>query len=201
MGMPGSAVRAEATSALPEAHGDEFGLKPFGPDDSPCVGSGPNYLCYDENGFPGSLTAPTLGLVISDDLDGLMEALPDRISSMYFSLAPGSPTLAALGAGPGDILVSSPGGTPAIYARAESLGLRRTDDIDALCLMESGDGRYNPSEDEVRFSVSRASARGTIGPADILRPGPSVVRAASELGLRSGRNPDNLNALKCRALP
>jgi hypothetical protein len=55
----------------------------------------------------------------------------------------------------------------------------------------------------VRFSLApdSPSVGGAVGPADVLGPGPAVVISASELGLRSGRRGDNLNALKCRAQP
>jgi hypothetical protein len=204
MGVAGSAVRVENTCSPSEAHGDEFGLKPFGPGDNPCTGSGPNYLCADENGSPCGLLAPKIGLRVCDDLDAIDEVLPMRTDSrIYFSLTPDSPTLAALGAGPADILVTTVGGMPSVYATATALRLRRGDDIDALCLQENGDGRYESTIDEVRFSLApdSTSVTASITPADVLRPGPVVAISAATLGLRGGRAPDNLNALKCRAQP
>jgi hypothetical protein len=134
-------------------------------------------------------------------LDAIDEALPLNPSGpIYFSLAAGSPTLAALGATAADILVSSVGGTPSIFARAVDLRLRDRDDMDALCLMENGDGKYSPTDDFVRFSLAPGSPSltGSLGPADILDRGPVLAIAESELGLLTR---DNLNALKCRAEP
>ncbi|MBI4469691.1 MAG: hypothetical protein HY650_10260 [Acidobacteria bacterium] len=204
-GVLDSAVRKESTVTPAEAHGDEFGLKPFGPNDNPCVGGAANFLCYDENGVPGSLTATPIGLRVCDDMDALMEIIPGHLTPVFFTLAPGSPTLAMLGATPADILVAVPDGPPSIFARAAQLGLRPGDSIDALCLMENGDRRYSSASDPLHFSLAPGSPTlGTIilsfSAADVLRPGPpvSVVASAESLGLL---RTDNLDALKCRAYP
>jgi hypothetical protein len=200
-GVFGSAVRTESTKSPAEAHGDEFGLPGFGPGSTPCVGSGANLQCYDENGMPA--VVPGLGLRICDDVDAIDEVLPLAADSpVYFSLTPGSPTLAALGADPADILVSV-GGLVSVYVAAARLGLRRGDDVDALCLKENSDGVYTSGRDEIRISLAPDSPTlATIGasPADVLRPGtpPTVAIQETDMGLTSR---DNLNALKCRALP
>jgi hypothetical protein len=201
-GLTGTAARTESDCS--EGPADEFGLKPFGINDSPCVGSGfgsgRNFLCYDQSPATCGLQTPeNFRLAIGDDVDALIEA-PGPISRVFFSLTPDSPTLAALGAGPADILMSSPGGTPTIYARAADLGLRPRDDMDGLCLMEDGDGRYDKEKDRVHFSLRRGSP--SLGPAisaaDILASGPMVVTSASTLGLGPR---DDLDAIKCRLSP
>jgi len=110
-----------------------------------------------------------LGLQAGDDVDALClmkSALPSpllrvgsgssptgpargaaRFDSALFSLAPGSPTLGTIGAGPGDILftdfsASRPnlsGTPPAVYAPASQIGLLAADNLNALkCLLEVG---------------------------------------------------------------
>lgn len=82
-------------------------------------------------------TDVAIGLVPGDDIDGLAivedgSFSPTPGDSIYFSLAPGSPTLVGLGASPADILVTSIGGAPAVAFPAGSIGLLPTDDVDAL---------------------------------------------------------------------
>ncbi len=80
-----------------------------------------------------------IGLGPGDDIDAVA-LIEDGIfgptpgDAIYFSLTPGSPTLAGLGASPADVLVTSLGGAPAVAFTAASLGLLPTDDIDALDL-------------------------------------------------------------------
>ncbi len=84
-------------------------------------------------------TDVAVGLGPGDDIDALA-LIEDGIfgptpgDAIYFSLTPGSPTLAGLGASPADVLVTSLGGAPAVAFTAASLGLLPTDDIDALDL-------------------------------------------------------------------
>jgi len=82
----------------------------------------------------------------SDDLDALVDESTGRIDPdddmvpdlpVFFSLAPGSPTLAANGWSPADVLVSQ-GGAVSLFAAASALGLESGDDVDAFCLMKSG---------------------------------------------------------------
>lgn len=82
----------------------------------------------------------------TDDLDSLTDYPPsvvdldadgDAENPVFFSLAPGSPTLGALGASAADLLVSV-NGVVSVYASAAALGLTAADDVDALCLMKSG---------------------------------------------------------------
>ncbi len=75
-----------------------------------------------------------LGLQATDDVDGL--CLVERGDDVYsasdtllFSLAPGSPTLPAIGASAGDMIKA--GSPPVVAYSAATLGLRQTDDIDA----------------------------------------------------------------------
>lgn len=78
--------------------------------------------------------ASALGLQSGDDIDALCVGSDDdtvfepAIDRVAFSLAAGSPTLAALDASPADILL--PG--PQVVVRAEELGLATGDDLDAL---------------------------------------------------------------------
>ena len=95
-------------------------------------------------GTPGLYaSASQLGLQAADDIDGL--CLVDRgneqarydpnIDSVLFSLKAGSPTLAAIRASAADVL--APG--PMIRYHAAELGLRSSDDLDAMkCFETSG---------------------------------------------------------------
>jgi hypothetical protein len=82
-----------------------------------------------------------------DDLDALVDGpatlvdfdgdqVPD--APVFFTLAPGSPTLGAIGAGPGDVLVSAGGAVPSVFAEGSDYGLQATDVTDAICLMKTG---------------------------------------------------------------
>jgi hypothetical protein len=79
--------------------------------------------------------AGTLGLQVDDDIDALCVSHPGQgqvydaaQDKVLFSLAPSSPTLASLGAGPADLL--APG--PKVAVRAWELGLKTTDNVDAI---------------------------------------------------------------------
>jgi len=76
-----------------------------------------------------------LGLVPGDDLDGLClgedgDGVFGANDQLVFSLAPGSPTLALIDAGPGDLL--APGSPPRPRVRVAALGLLTGDDVDAV---------------------------------------------------------------------
>ena len=164
-GVPGSDVGREAAKAPSEAHGDEFGII--------TAISGTNRQILDETGD----TAPPFPLLISDDVDALTEPPtsfvdPDGDGTpdfpIFFSLSVGSPTLPAIGGGPGDVLVKEPGAALRVFAPAVDLGLVPGDDLDALCLDNSTAAflfSLAPGED-VRNSVE------TSGP-----PGPLVYAA------------------------
>jgi hypothetical protein len=168
----------------------------------------------------------------TDDLDALVDypasvvdvngdGTPER--PVFLSLAPGSPSLAALGASPGDVLVSV-GGSLSVFAAAATFGAAPGDDLDAMCLMKAAlpettlrPGSTVPSVpppggllfDAMLFSLAPGSPTLTAqgrSPADVFltnfsnsRPGlattPLVPYAeAAELGLLPG---DDLDALKC----
>jgi hypothetical protein len=202
-GVPGSAVATEAAKAPPEAHGDEFAVSP------PLPVGGSNIQVLDETGN----TAPPFPLLISDDVDALADqpasfvdtdgdTVPDAGKPVYFSLAPGSPTLAAIGATPADILVNKvPPAPPAVFLTRAALGLVPGDDIDDFCL--------DAATLTVLFSLAPGSptlvAVGA-SPSDLflvrappIAPPPPVLFPAASLGLLAT---DDLNALKCiRSIP
>ena len=104
-------------------------------------------------GFPAPVyaAAAVLGLGPLDNIDGLhyMEdgfPGPTPTDVVYFSLAPGSPTLGAIGATAADVLVKGPPtgptipGLPAIFAAAGTIGLLAADNIDALSMHMPGAG-------------------------------------------------------------
>lgn len=86
-----------------------------------------------------------LGLVAADNIDALDASMADVRAPapgdwIYFSLAAGSPTLIAIGASPGDILVKVLGnaGPPQIWSPAAAHGLLFWDDLDALDIWDPG---------------------------------------------------------------
>ncbi len=191
-GRLGSAVRREADKSPNEAHGDEFRVTPF-----PQSGGGSNVQVLDESGD----TAPPFPLLISDDVDALTEQPPEFADGdgngtpdrpVYFSLAAGSPSLAAGSFSPADILVSS-GGPPTVFISHSELGLMPTDDIDAVCLTSSSRSiLYSLAPGSP--SLAGHSAADTFLALILPVASPSVHFTAGNLGLDPG---DNLNAMKC----
>src|SRR5262249_51654905 len=80
------------------------------------------------------VAASSLDLGAGDVVDAL--AYDTVTHQVVFSLAPGSPTLAAIGARPADLL-AAPG--PTLMISAAALGLLPTDDVDALDIPRDGD--------------------------------------------------------------
>lgn len=128
-------------------------------------GGGVNTLCVEEN-QPGlgtsAVAAPHMDGLLVQDLSTVTTASP-----VYFSLRPGSPTLAALAASPADILVSFPGAAgPVVAIPAGAIGLLPSDNVDGLILLAGTDGNGDGVFDTpivdvmpmVIFSVSPASA-------------------------------------------
>jgi hypothetical protein len=198
-GVPGSGVFRESTIAdsfpgfLPGQAGDIFLagngvpantniLAPAGFGWSLGTGTG------DEANV--NLITPTISLPLSgDELNSLDMGAVSPAAPLFFSLAPGSPTLVALGATPADILVGGAGGPPAIFAPAAALGLPPGTDIDALAMLAGipiGPGM-------IEFSLTNATA-GLLGVTggDILTAGGLVVHGFASLGLTPN---DDLDAL------
>jgi hypothetical protein len=204
-GAAGSAVAQQAACSPPEPQADEFSS----------LRSGTNTLVLDGDGQTNSCpTAFGLGLTErpnSDNLDAITGLPPSAVDTngdglldapIYFSLAPGSPTLTALGRSPADILWTIGLGTPGVYASAAQFGLQSADDVDGLCVSHPGEGAvYDAANDKVLFSLAPGSptlAALGASPADVLAPGPKVAIHAWELGLQPT---DNLDAMKCYSLP
>ncbi|MCH8008275.1 MAG: hypothetical protein IIC91_05365 [Chloroflexi bacterium] len=199
-GLAGSGVAQQAACSPAQPQADEFATN----------ADATNVLFFDGDGVEGSCpTSHAMGLIelpSSDDLDALNEQPPSAVDilgdgmlddTVLFSLSEGSPSLAAFGLGPADILWTA-GVEPDLYASAQTLGLQPGDDIDGLCISDAGFGTlYDPDADTILFSLTADSPTlddlGASG-ADILRPGPSVHFSAGQLGLRVA---DDLNAMKC----
>lgn len=198
-GIPAPSVTTEGAAGAIEASADVFASAMPAPMVSHCP-AGPvfgNVGVVDGNGLPSATPAvyPGVGLIepnppfpglpdMGDNLDALdMDSTPNAAGLVYFSLdsgfldpieGPGANLGTALlnGFVGGDVLVSGPGGPPALYAAAAALGLGFGDvnDLDALILAENGDGLYTPSMvpfdwaipgsmvDMLLFSVRRGSA-------------------------------------------
>jgi len=127
---------------------------------------------YESNGFGynvNDVNENQIGLApgLRVDLDGVFltpSAVIDPSLWVYFSLTPGSPTLAAIGAGPGDILAAQLGGSPVVSIKGGRLGLQDGDDIDGLIMFQgedvNSDGDFDDAGDVfpyVVFSVSNQS--------------------------------------------
>lgn len=190
-GVPVAPPDVASEAGAGEAEGDVFSGGTFG---APAA----NVLALDGDGgitvppgpFAGlGLIEPPAGPPV-DDLDALftcdLSLAPPGALPVLFTLAPGSPTLGVLGAGPEDILASLVGGgPPAVFAPGAGLGLVPGDVIDALAF------------DTVAFFFSLAPGSPTLGalaagPEDILGPGPAVAIPGGALGLAPG---DDLDAL------
>ena len=82
-------------------------------------------------------SAASLGLQTGDDIDAICLFREDDVEVFLFSLSRGSPTLAAIGASPADLLIEVEGAAlPAVFKRALQYGLLATDNIDAVKCQE-----------------------------------------------------------------
>lgn len=202
VGLAGTDLAREATCSPAEVAGDEYGV--------PTPGT--NRQVFDENGTPCTTnTGFPFGLLIGDDVDALDAQSPFTIQPgqpIYFSLAPGSPSLTTLGVTPAHILKTASGTTPVVFATPAQLGLQDGDDIDAIELIENGNGTFDPATasnpgDILIFSLRAGSpSLGALGfrPGDLLvpnkqQPGGPPMRAfpARSSGLTVT---DDLDALK-----
>ncbi len=140
--LPPVPANESCEAAAGQQEGDVYLSQPLGP-----ALPLPNILALDGNGLADSACAPppapALGLVaeVVDDLIGLEMCPVSFVFSggavtnpIYFTLAPGSPSLAAIPATPADILVENPPGflAPVVAVPAAGLGLVAGDVIDAL---------------------------------------------------------------------
>jgi len=205
-GTVGSAVRTQHDCPAAEPEGDEFGS----------TFDFTNTLVMDGNGPIGTCASAFPLFLIEgatrDDLDALdrqdptavdpdLNGVPD--SPIYFSLDPTSPSLGTLGLHAADILKTVGGNAPSVFASRASLGLAAGDDVDALCLRESGDGAFGLG-DALHFSLAAGSptlAAIAASPGDILAPGspsPTIAYRGASLGLQAA---DDLDAMKCQFKP
>jgi hypothetical protein len=168
------------------------------------------------------------GLCQGDNLDALdiNTTLNDVLGPIYFSLDSNfvdpldgpllnSGTAPGMGFSGADVLTTFVGAAPWVYAPAPMLGLDLfgpdTDDLDALILIDDGDGLYDPALDRILFSVRRGSA--VIGSPDSMygilieegdvlsvpipgaaNPFPSLYISAEDLGLGTVRSGTSIMA-------
>lgn len=227
-GLPWSHVFAESSCiAWPgQAIGDEFDA-PM-PPPPPGIGN-TNTQVLDENGvqdnpacaFPSGYPLGT-GPLPGDDLDALENRPPSFVDAdgnglperpVFFTLAPGSATLGLIGATPADILTSTGGAQPSVYAPGWMLGLNQmppfADAIDALMLWDNGDLAFGRGDWAWLSLTPGSPTLGLLGATegDVLfvdgaTPGViSVQYTADQLGLASGLmpvpwSPDDVDALK-----
>ncbi len=126
---------------------------------------------------------------------------------LFFTARRLSPSLLTLpGTGSGaDIFVDFNTGAPGgqnLYVSAAMLGLQPNDDIDALLIFESGDGKFNRNRDQILFSLARGSPslEGMGSPAAIFTTTPgglNVFASAADLGLAETDNIDMLEQVPC----
>ena len=211
-GMPTALnVTTEGAAGNMEASADVFinstlpvpWLQPLAP--APLATGAGNTAQYDGNGVtPSGLRGYALSETIvgtptpSDDLDAVdVDTTPaDLNGPIFFSLDRASAQ--AHGFVGGDVLVTTPAGGPALFASAESLGLdvggrAGSDDLDALALWDDN-GRWDPSDDPILFSVRQGSAIiGTpdsifgapIEAGDVLTDPAMAAKIMAEAGLSS----------------
>jgi hypothetical protein len=97
---------------------------------------------------------------------------------VYFSLAPGSPTLGVLGVGAGAILGIGgvfPGPLPSVYKTSADLGIPLFADMDALSLEVDPAPPGHPILVDIHFSVTAATATGWPYGADIVTSGADIL--------------------------
>jgi hypothetical protein len=209
IGSAGTAVFIESSMPSgPEASSDIFEM--FHPVPMPPPLLPANRQAWDGNGT----NAPTLQLresspdgAVPDDVDALegpprmVDANRDGVRDLpvYFSLAPGSPTLADLGASPADILVCAAPATgvcgssslPVVFISRGDLGLQAADNLEDFAL--------DATTGNVDFTVS--SGAGLPAGAILKRPGfdacpsggpPCTKLSPADVGLLAS---DNMNAL------
>jgi len=178
-GCPNSGVRTEAAFS---AGDDEYVVIPGG--SQGCVGNNAIYV-----------TGESLGIKDGDELDDFSwpSTAPGVGTQPYFTLAPGSPSLARIPAVASDILTRASGsGAPTIAVNHSALGLQSGDAIDAMCMFSP------PSVGGVSFSLAPGSPSLTafgFSSADLLVAGPVLATSASQLGLLTI---DDVDGLKCR---
>jgi hypothetical protein len=227
VGLATTAVNVEASCSLPEPEADEFATQL----------DGNNSQVFDGDGVPcGTNMGPSMGLQEpglqepnGDDLDaldnmdclgvdwtdptgGTADGVPDR--EVYFSLDGASPTLAANNWSAADILVTIGGALPTVYATAAQLGLIAADDVNGLCLTDTGmddyfdPGNPDPAARDYLFYTITASSPSiidTVAP-DLVPDAATImyvqssgvaipVDPAAALGLAAST--DDLDAMKC----
>ncbi len=198
-GLPNTAVRTEASCNPPEPQADVFESALDGTNRQDLDGNG--LACGSNNGFG-------LGLNEAAPSDAVHEIERDPCvyvdancngeleDPILVTLAPGSPTLNAIGASTSDILLIGGRLEPHIWAHGVSdLGLQANDVIDALCVKANGDGAYAAADDIVMFSLAPGSpslAAWSAGPADLLTPYNKFRYPASMLGLLATDDVDGL---------
>ncbi len=203
--LPGAAVRFSVTPGTVGAAGappNVFSEAGFG--DAPAdiysggfmPAGGPNVLLADGNGLPLA-APPATGLAEpGDDVAALATCHilpPSMIGGMvFFTLAPGSPTLGLFGAGPADIFGALFGVAPGVpVLPAVFMGLAPGDVIDGLAFDASG---FSPTLISLAPGSPSLGALAA-GPADligVLFGPPFVAVPAGALGLLPG---DDIDAL------
>lgn len=214
-GLAGSAVEAErlgdtAPGVSPGQAADIFAWSPMALGTNVLAPAGRGYRAGSRDGDEAN-TALTNGGA-RDELAGLERATLIWAGGgappfeVYFSLAPGSPTLGLIGANPADILAvgGAFGAAPVVFIPAPALGIPAgaAADVDALSL-EVTLGPAGPTPVAIHFSVTAATATGWAffgnpvnSGADVLvrnaGPGGAVIRPGN-LGLM---NADDIDALE-----
>ncbi len=194
VGAPGSAVAAETALDTPPT-GPAPGTAPGQASDIFLAGggvtSGTNILAPPTFGWTlgtsggdeanANLITPSAPPAGGDNVTAYDLAMIVPGSTIFFSLAPGSPTLGLLGATPADVLVSV-AGLPAIFVPAAALGLPPGADMDALAIAPG----FGPGGIEYSLTTATAALLGLSG-ADILgvtgAGGVMVVHGFASLGL------------------
>lgn len=201
LGLAGTSVNVEANCIPPEPHTDVFETFTAGSNtqnldgNGIACGSNSGYGLYMMEGIPSDqLDALERDPCLYIDLD--CDSYPE--DPVFFTLAPGSPSLNLIGASSADILISGIDYVPIVWAHGDlDLGLVAGDVIDAICIRDNGNGRYDRGE-QVLFSLAPGSpslVSRSASPADLLLPDvPWTPYRANYLGLQST---DDVDAMIC----
>ncbi len=129
------------------------------------------------------------------------------LKPIFFSLRTGSPTLAAIGASPGDILVAGGayGSVPSVFIDTAALGIPVAADVNALSMKVDIDTFGNAVADKVRFSVHTSSVPFPVA-GQVVNSGAvvleydgattTIAHRPNELGLRAGDDIDALEGIE-----
>ena len=136
-----------------------------------------NVNAYDRRTFRAIGLPGAAGGGFDDNIPWAGAGVPVLARPIFFSLAAGSPTLGAIGANPGDILVvgAAWGATPAVFLTTAQLGIPAFADLDSLTLDVEREEDGTITATAARYTVTAGTA-GFPLPGGMVNSGADVIR-------------------------